>query len=342
MPAARPPGASSRTAAVSASSTSALLARGGCSTSTPTSSPRPNGSSRRARSAPVSSPRDQRGQQVAGEPALGVVGDAAAQQLERDDRHAWWSVRRSNSVSAPASLAADEPRVRHVGGRARCRSAASAPPAAPARAPRARRRARSRGARRRGCAPRSSSRSSSTVSSVSGWRCERRTSSVAARVEDHRRAADQRRQRLGDAVEAALGEHDPLQPLVRRERPLEHRVVLVDEVRGRLLGDRDERHLIGHLEQREAELRGGLAQRLGHRLVREARAEPEPGEPVPGQQLDERPLAVGVRAAASRSSAAARRPTATASGPRALRCGPSAPRSRARPRPPRGGRRDRG
>jgi hypothetical protein len=94
----------------------------------------------------------------------------------------------------------------------------------------------------------------------------------AARVEDQRRPADQRRERLGHPVEPALREHDPLQPLVRRQRPLQHGVVLVDQVRGRLLGDRDERHVIGHLEQREAQLGRRLAQGLGHLGVREARA----------------------------------------------------------------------
>ena len=56
-------------------------------TSAATRSASPNGSSRRASSAPASSPVDDRGQHVAGQPALGVAGHAAAQQLERDDRH---------------------------------------------------------------------------------------------------------------------------------------------------------------------------------------------------------------------------------------------------------------
>ena len=58
----------------------------GCSTSTPTRSRSPNGSQPARELGPASSPRDHRGEHVAGEPALGVVGDAAAQQLERDDR----------------------------------------------------------------------------------------------------------------------------------------------------------------------------------------------------------------------------------------------------------------
>ena len=166
-------------AAVSASSTAALIARGGCSTSTPTRSPRPNGSSRRASSAPAELAGDERGQHVAGEPALGVVGDAAAQQLERDDRDrlvqrepvelGQRAARPWPRPATPAAASAGSPLP--SGGRAHDRQRERA-------ALRARRRARSRGARRRGARSRSSSRSASTrLVGRAAARCARRTSS---------------------------------------------------------------------------------------------------------------------------------------------------------------------
>ena len=69
--------------------------------------------------------------------------------------------------------------------------------------------------------------------------------------------------------------------------------MLVDEVREGLLGDGDERHLVGHLEEREAELVGGLDHRLGHRRVGEAGAEAEAGQPVAGEPRDVLALGVG-------------------------------------------------
>jgi len=54
-------------------------------------------------------------------------------------------------------------------------------------------------------------------------------------------APDQRRQRAGQGVEPALGEHHALQALVSRQRPAQHRVLLVDQLRERRLGDGDER-----------------------------------------------------------------------------------------------------
>ena len=117
---------------------------------------------------------------------------------------------------------------------------------------------------------------------------------LAAAVEDERGAADERRQRADDRVEAALGQDDPLQALLRGDRALQQRVLLVDEPRERLLGERDERQLVGHLEQREAALARGLQQRRGHRVVLEAGAEPDAREPVVGQRRDE--VALGGRA----------------------------------------------
>jgi hypothetical protein len=78
---------------------------------------------------------------------------------------------------------------------------------------------------------------------------------------------------------------------VRGERTLQDGVLLVDQVRERLLGDRDERQVVGDLEEREAVLGGGLDQRLRRVLVREADAQPQPGELVVREPLDERALA---------------------------------------------------
>jgi hypothetical protein len=117
---------------------------------------------------------------------------------------------------------------------------------------------------------------------------------VAAAVEDERRAADERRQRADDRLQAALGEHDPLQPLLRGDRALQQRVLLVDEARERVLGQRDERQLVGHLEEREVALARGLEQRLGDLLVREAGAEAEARQSMVGQRGDV--LALALRA----------------------------------------------
>ena len=109
---------------------------------------------------------------------------------------------------------------------------------------------------------------------------------LAATVEDQRRAADQRRQRADDRVQAALGEDDALQALLRGDRALEEGVLLVDQSREGALGERDERHLVGHLEEGEAALPGRLDERGGDLLVAEARAEAHPGQPVVGQAGD--------------------------------------------------------
>ena len=80
---------------------------------------------------------------------------------------------------------------------------------------------------------------------------------LAAGREHAHRAAGRRGQRAHHLVEPALLEHEPLEPLVDRDAALEHLVLLVHQPRERLLGDRDERQLVGHLEHREAE-RGRL------------------------------------------------------------------------------------
>ena len=144
----------------------ALTERGGASTSTPTRSRRPNGSSRRASSGPASSPETIAGEHVAGQPALGVVGDAPAQQLERDDgdrlvEHEPVELGQRRRGPWPRRARPAAP------GRRRCRRRACARPAARARGRAARPTARSRGARRRGrarAARRPSPRSTSAAS----------------------------------------------------------------------------------------------------------------------------------------------------------------------------------
>ena len=140
---------------------------------------------------------------------------------------AWCSVRRSNSVSAPASLAPTS----HACGTS---AGAAVPSAACARTGSASARPSSSPpggeAAARAVADALAQLRAQLVDGLVGQRLAVRAAHElrAARVEDQRRAADQRGERGGHAVEPALGEHDPLEPLVRGDRPLEHRVVLVD------------------------------------------------------------------------------------------------------------------
>ena len=121
---------------------------------------------------------------------------------------------------------------------------------------------------------------------------------LAAPVEHHTAppiAADERAHHL---VEPALLEHQPLEPLVDRDAALQHLVLLVHEPRERLLGDRDERQLVGHLEHREAEpRRASVHGASGSCVVRRSRAEAEPGEVVVDRQPHE--LRAGASAVAA-------------------------------------------
>ena len=108
----------------------------------------------------------------------------------------------------------------------------------------------------------------------------------AVEVEEHRRAADQGRERREDGLEALLFEHDLGELLVHREAALQERVLLVDDLRGHGLGDGDERHVVGHLEQREAVLLGDPDERRRHLVEAEAGAEAEPGEVVVDEPLE--------------------------------------------------------
>jgi hypothetical protein len=116
---------------------------------------------------------------------------------------------------------------------------------------------------------------------------------LAPAVEHERGAADERGERGDDRLQAALGQDDPLQALLGGDRALQQRVLLVDQARERLLGQRDERQLVRDLEQREGALGRRLDQRLGDGVVREAGAEPDAREPVVGERGDEVALALG-------------------------------------------------
>ena len=113
---------------------------------------------------------------------------------------------------------------------------------------------------------------------------------AAGRVLNDRRAADRRRQRAEDGLQPAPLDHQPLEALVHLGAALQHRVLLVDQQREGALGDRDERHLVRHLEQRHAPLLRLIDQRLGHPLVLEPGAETQPGDVVVGEQGHEAAL----------------------------------------------------
>jgi hypothetical protein len=249
---------------------------------------------------------DHLGEHVAGQPALGRVRGAAAQQLERDDRHRLVQQQAVGLAQAARVLDRHEPGLRHdppAGGRVGHRQRERAPREVgvlgregPAFS-RARTRAKLGGQRRE-----------RVGLELAAERAPRQR--LAAAVVHERGAADQGRQRAGDRVEPALGEHDAVQALDRGDRPAQRGVLLVDQLGERALGHRDEGQLVGHGEQRETARAGGLGQRLRHRVVPEAEAEPEPGEPVVGEALDERALRVAVaqRHARRQQQLAARQP----------------------------------
>ena len=261
----------------------------------PVRSRSPNGCRRRASSGPASSPDTSA---LSTSPARRRSVSSAIRRRRSSSATivtAWCSVRRSNSVSAARSLAATS----HACG------SGSPPPAVALGAACARDRQRERAAVPVAAGSEAAARpAAGPLAQLRGERLDgrglrravgrARGEQLPAAVEHHRRAADQRRERAGDAVEPALGEHDPLEALVRRQRPPQDRVLLVDQVAERLLGDGDERQLVRDLEQREPVLLGGRGERLGHRLVREPGAEAQAGQLVAGEPRDVLALAIGV------------------------------------------------
>ena len=220
-----------------------------------------------------------RGEHVAGQTPLGRVGDVTAQQLQRDDGDGLVEDQAVDLGQAAGVLDRHEPRLRqpaagrlgtahgqHERPRGELGMAGHEAAAVPAAGPLVE---LGRPARR---PPRGRARAEGPL-----------LLELAAAVEDERRAADQRRQRADDRVQASLGEDDALQALLGGDRALEEGVLLVDQSGEGALGERDERHLVGHLEEREAALPGGLDERGGDLLVAEARAEAHPGQPVVGQ-----------------------------------------------------------
>ena len=238
-----------------------------------------------------------RGEHVAREPPFGVLGDAAAQQLQRDDRDGLVEREAVELGEAALVLRREQPRLQRRDAAVRAGGRAGDA----ARRDRERQRAARELGQRRGEAL--ALALAGALAQLARQLGERLLAELvaegplheqpAARVEDEHAAADHRRQRTDERVEAALGEDDPLEPLVRGERAAQHRVLLVDEPAEGALGDGDERRLVRHLEQRQVALGGGGDERLRDRVVAEAGAEAEPGELVVGEPRDERALALG-------------------------------------------------
>ena len=233
----------------SSASASAVVERGLDDDRPRPASPRPNGSSRRTSSGPASSPLSSAGEHVAGQAPLGRVGDAAAQQLERDDRRALVQREAVDLGQAAGVLDRRDPGLRRA---AAARPATGSTSARPARSPVV-------GRERLGVPARARRRASAPIAAIcvvarAGGGTSGRPAASPRAVEDERGPADQPGERADDPVEAALGEHDALQALLRGDRPAQQRVLLVDQPRERLLGDRDERQLVRDLEQREAAL----------------------------------------------------------------------------------------
>ena len=204
---------------------------------------------------------DDRGQHVPGQPALGVAGHPPAQQLQRDDRHRLVQRQAVEVRQRAAVLDRHQPRLGDPlrGGRTRCRGRRRRRPAAPGHG----RPARRAGAGTRAPRAAAAALTSSVPRAIDRLGLDRAAEGalherLAAGVEHEDGGADQGRQRPGQRLEPALGEHDPLEPLVGGDRPAQDRVLLVDQLREGGLGDGDERHLVGDLEHRELALGGRL------------------------------------------------------------------------------------
>ena len=187
------------------------------------------------------------GEDVAGEPALGLADRALAHQLERDDHRRLpreQPLEIADLAAAPGERRASDPR----GPRRRSAPGRRAPPGE--RSLRRRRTARRREQRERSAtaSPRSADAAAFEIPRSGGWRVSSRpwsSSSSAAPPTDSAiawitsaRPRSARTSRSSCAWTSIAA--------------LEHVELLVDEPLERLLGDRDERHLVGDLEDAEA------------------------------------------------------------------------------------------
>ena len=207
---------------------------------------------------------------------------------------ACWRISRSKSPSTPASRAATShacgaPRPRRDTGSTSERPASSGWSGANSAVSPARPFGLESSSPRRITSARTCSSAASGIS-----RRNERAEIVSPRPDEHvDRAAGGRRQRAHQLVEPALLEHEPLEPLVDRDAALQDLVLLVHEARERLLGDRDERQLVGHLEHREAQPARLLHERGRQLGVLEPGPEAEPGEVAARKQPHELALALG-------------------------------------------------
>jgi len=116
---------------------------------------------------------------------------------------------------------------------------------------------------------------------------------LAVAVEHQHRAADGGCDRRRQLVDAPFLEHQPLESPLHRDASLQDLVLLIDQPRERLLGEGDERHRVGHLEEREVMLLGFVDERLGQLAVVKPGAEPEAGQVVVRQPSHEGALLRG-------------------------------------------------
>ncbi len=161
---------------------------------------------------------------------------------------------------------------------------------------------------------------------------------ASALVDECEAAPEMARDDGQQALGAATVRHCLREPFVHLEGLGDELELLAREVAEDGLRDGDERHLVRHLEDREALAVGLLDERRRHRLVAEAEPEAEPGQPVTGEPADVGAAARSRRSRSrARSTGGARRLRARASGRRARRRGASGRRSRGPRRPPRPG-----
>ena len=211
------------------------------------------------------------GEDVAGEPPLGLADRALAHHLERDD-HRRLAGEQSLEV-ADRAAATGERRASARGCRCRRAGPAPRPPGPPAS------RARSTNI---ACRP-ASARSLTSARMSDAARCEKprscgwRASSTPRSSNSIAAPRDRVGDRPHDLGKPALGEDQALEQRVDLDAALERLIALVDQPRRRPLGDRDERQLEGQLEQRQPARLGLVDQRRRQLGVIEADREPEPG-----------------------------------------------------------------